>query len=211
MTIAMPTDVKSAVKYRTPLREAQRDQMRARIVNAARELFHARHYDTTTMDEIAAAAGMRRSTLYLHYRDKAEILLELITEYGGKAKAMLARLPGPGTSLADLRGWVDDVAAFIASERVPLSIIVEVRRRQGFSETLDQLTNDLLGALGTHHPQLRDSTNPLRRARALMLLQELTYACEVHLEDPAEACGLALLQIAAEDFHRHIAEAHGGA
>lgn len=204
----MPAEAKTQIKYRTPLRAAQRDQMRGRIVNAARELFDQRHYDTTTMDEIAAAAGMQRSTLYLHYRDKAEILLELITEYGGKAKLVLAMLPGPEASLAAIRDWVDDVTAFIAGECVPLSIIVEVRRRQGFSETLEQLTNDLLGALGANNPRLRHvgggDADPVRRARALMLLQELTYACEVYLEDTANPCGQALLQVAAADFHAFL-------
>src|SRR6516165_9602077 len=105
----MSGDPKSPVKYRTPLREAQRQQMRARILVAARDLFYDRHYDTTTMDDIAAAAGIRRSTLYLHYKDKAEILLEVITDYGGKAVGVLATLPGPEPSLAQVRDWVGEV------------------------------------------------------------------------------------------------------
>jgi len=210
----MPPEPKAQIKYRTPLREAQRDQMRGRIVNAARELFHERHYDTTTMDEIAVAAGVRRSTLYLHFRDKSEVLLELITEYGAKAKAVLALLPGPSSSLPDIRGWVDGIAAFIARERVPLSIIVEVRRRHAFADTMQQLTDDLLAALATNNPAWSEINtahfDPAQRARALMLLQELTYACEVHLEDVADPCGQALLQIAAEDFHANlIAPTHG--
>ena len=38
-----------------------------------------------------------------------------------------------------------------------------------------------------------------------MLLQELTYACEIHLEDTSDACGRQLLQVAAEDFHAFLA------
>src|SRR6516165_3541817 len=119
----MSGDPKSPVKYRTPLREAQRQQMRSRILAAARDLFYDRHYDTSTMDDIAVAAGIRRSTLYLHYKDKAEILLEVITDYGGKAKNVLATLPGPDPSLAQIRAWIGDVATFITRERAPLSII----------------------------------------------------------------------------------------
>jgi AcrR family transcriptional regulator len=205
----MPAEPKPPVKYRTPLRAAQREEMRGRIIAAARELFHRGHYDTTTMDEIAAAAGIRRSTLYLHYRDKSEILLELVTEYGAKARAMLATLPGPPASLAAIRLWVDRVAEFIAHERVPLSIIVEVRRRRGFAGTMEQLTDELLMALATNNPSLSAhvSADPMSRARALMLLQELTYACELHLEDTEDPCGQALLQIAAEDFFRFLNQA----
>jgi AcrR family transcriptional regulator len=205
----MSGEAKSPAKYRTPLREAQREQMRGRILSAARELFYDRHYDTSTMDDIAVAAGIRRSTLYLHYKDKAEILLEVITDYGGKATGVLATLPGPQPSLTQVRAWVGEVAAFIAKERAPLSIIVEVRRRQGFTTALDQLTSALLNSLGENNPRFRDSgaadAEPARRARALMLLQVLTYACEVHLEDPADPCGQALLNVAAEDFHAFLA------
>ena len=203
----MSDDAKT--KYRTPLREAQREQMRNRILTAARDLFYDRHYDTSTMDDIAVAAGIRRSTLYLHYRDKAEILLEVITDYGGKARRILATLPGPQPSRAQVRTWVGDVASFIAKERAPLSIIVEVRRRKGFSAALDQLTDELLDSLGENNPRFRGAgAAPAPRARALMLLQVLTYACEVYLEDPDNRCGQALLDVAAEDFHAFLAGQH---
>ncbi len=198
-----------SVKYQTPLREAQRDLTRSRIVNAARNLFYDQHFDTATMDEIAVAAGLRRSTLYLHYRDKAEILLEVITEYGAKAKSMLATMPGPNPTLAQMESWVRKVARFIAKERVPLSIIVEVRRKHAHAATLDVLTNELLDSMGTNNAPFRDigsaKPDPRRRARALMLLQELTYACEVHLEDTSDPCGKELLRVAAQDFHAFLA------
>lgn len=195
----------AATKYQTPLREAQRDLTRSRIVNAARTLFYEKHYDTVTMDEIAAAAGLRRSTLYLHYKDKADILLELITEYGVKARRMLATMPGPAPSLEQVQRWVGKVARFIATERMPLSIIVEVRRKHAHTAAMANLTDDLLDSLGQNNPRFDDTTgpsaNPLMRARALMLLQELIYACESHLEDQTDPCGTALLRVAAEDIH----------
>lgn len=209
----MPPQAKSPAKYQTPLREAQRDLTRSRIVNAARNLFYDQHFDTATMDEIALAAGLRRSTLYLHYKDKAEILLEVITEYGAKAKSMLATMPGPDPSLDQLYAWVRKVARFIAKERVPLSIIVEVRRKQAYTATLDVLTNELLDSLGANNAAFRyiggAKADPARRARALMLLQELTYACEIHLEDTADACGRELLRVAAEDFHAFLSRSAG--
>lgn len=206
----MAAEAKVQVKYQTPLREAQRDATRGRILDAARSLFFARHFDTATMDEIAVAAGLRRSTLYLHFRDKDEILLEVISDYGAKARQVLATLPGPEPTLSQVEQWVNRVARFIAKEHAPLSIIVEVRRRQGFAETLAALTNDLIESLGANNPCFlaagRDFADPMARARSLMLLQELTYACEMHLEDRSSAEGRALLAIAAEDFHAFLSE-----
>jgi len=200
-----------SVKYQTPLRAAQRDLTRSRIVNAARNLFYDQHFDTATMDEIASAAGLRRSTLYLHYKDKSDILLEVITEYGAKATGILATLPGPDPTLAQIEGWVRKVARFIAKERVPLSIILEVRRKHAYAAVLDRLTDALLESLGGNNDGLRNVTgpqaDPVRRARALMLLQELTYACEIYLEDRSDACGRALLEVAAEDFHAFLTRA----
>ena len=51
---------------------------------------------------------------------------------------------------------------------------------------------------------LRDASHedasPMARARGLMLLQSLTYACEIHLADIDDARGKALLKVVAEDF-----------
>jgi AcrR family transcriptional regulator len=192
------------VKYNTPLRQAQRDLTRGRIKNAARTLFYERHYDSTTMDEIALAAGLRRSTVYLHYKDKAEILVDVIAEYTPKARAVLAMLPGPHPSLQQLSRWVRKVVTFVAEQRVPLSIILELRRTHQDTDMLEKLTHELLAGLAENNPPFREASreqaSPMLRARGLILLQELTYACEMHLDDPSDARGKALLEVTAEDF-----------
>jgi AcrR family transcriptional regulator len=196
-------------RYNTPLRQAQRDLTRSRIKNAARMLFHENHYDSTTMDEIAMAAGLRRSTVYLHYRDKAEILSEIIAEYAPKAQAILATLPGPKPSVEAVASWIRRVVKFVASEQVPLSIIMELRRdSKNTIDTLERLTGELLSGLGANNPRFRDAASadadPVLRARGLLLLQELTYACEIHLADTADLRGKAMLQVTAEDFYAFL-------
>ena len=192
------------VKYNTPLRQAQRDLTRSRIKNAARNFFYEHHYDATTMDEIALAAGLRRSTLYLHYKDKAEILAEVISDYTPKARSVLATLPGPGPDLDQVRRWIGNVAKFVAKERVPLSIILELRRNKAHTAALETLTGQLLAGMGEHNPRFREAArsdaDPVLRARGLLLLQQLTYACEVYLDNKNDARGKALLAVTAEDF-----------
>ena len=51
---------------------------RALICDTARELFFAHGFEATTMEQIASSAGTRRSTLYTHFRDKNQILTEII-------------------------------------------------------------------------------------------------------------------------------------
>jgi AcrR family transcriptional regulator len=205
----MPPRSKTQAKYNTPLRQAQRDLTRSRIKNAAKMLFHENHFDSTTMDEIALAAGLRRSTLYLHYRDKAEILADVISEYTPKARAILATLPGPKPSVEMVAAWVKRVVKFVAREQVPLSIILELRRdSENTVNTLERLTSELLLGLGANNPLFReaasDDADAMLRARGLLLLQELTYACELHLANTSDARGKAMLQVAAEDLHAFV-------
>ena len=206
----MPSETRQQVKYFTPLRQAQRDLTRSRIKNAARDLFYEHHYDATTMDEIALAAGLRRSTLYLHYKDKAEILADVIADYTPKAKDSLAGLPGPKPSLRQVEKWVKEVAQFVGKERIPLSIILEVRHNQAYADAMTDLTSQLLAGLGANNPPFReaasDGADPVKRARAVLLLMELTYACEGFLDEPSSPVGKALLAVAAEDFTTFLSQ-----
>ena len=189
-------ETRSTAKYMTPLREAQRDLTRGRIKDAARDLFYKYHYDATTMDEIAEAAGTRRSTLYLHYKDKAEILADVIADYTPNARNILATLQGPNPTRQQLQRWIKEVASFVAKERVQLSIISELRRNRAHGVALGNLTQQLLAGLGENNPPFRvaatDKAEPMLRARALLLLQELTYTCEVYLDDTDSTFGKAL-------------------
>lgn len=52
-------------------------QRRAQIAEAAMQLFDERGYHATGMEDIAAAVGMRASSLYNHYRSKQEVLADI--------------------------------------------------------------------------------------------------------------------------------------
>ena len=52
--------------------EAKQDRLDG-ILTAARELFAARGFDSVTMADIAAAAGLAKGTLYLFSRDKEDL------------------------------------------------------------------------------------------------------------------------------------------
>lgn len=199
-------------KYNTPLRQAQRDLTRTCIKNAARTLFYERNFAATTMDEIAAEAGLRRSTLYLHYKDKADILADVIADYTPKAKENLATLPGPNPTLAQVQRWVRSVMRFQGEERAALSIILELRRYGTYNALLGRLTAELLEGLGTNNPPFalaaQESADPKLRAKGLLLLQEMTYGCGLYLENPKDARYKALLEVVAEDFHAFLSGPH---
>lgn len=51
---------------------------RARILRAAAALFHARGFEGTSMNQIAAAVGIQKSSLYHHFRSKDELLFDIL-------------------------------------------------------------------------------------------------------------------------------------
>ncbi len=54
---------------------------RAEILDAALRLFHDAGYDATTVQHIAAAAGVAAGTVYLYFPSKEHVLLALHTEF----------------------------------------------------------------------------------------------------------------------------------
>lgn len=60
--------------YDSSRRRAQADDTRALIVVAARDLFIERGYGTTTIADIALAAGVSVETIYAAFRNKATLL-----------------------------------------------------------------------------------------------------------------------------------------
>src|SRR3954451_3405127 len=92
------------------LREAQKQQTRQLLLDKGLELFESKGYAATTIDDIAGAAGTTRTTFYLHFSSKAELMSELITT-------------------------VDQILTMV--DNPPLSTVVELGRRDLVQAWLD--------------------------------------------------------------------------
>lgn len=57
------------------------------ILSAARHLFLKNGYVETTMDAVAAKAGMTKQTVYSYYRNKEALFTEIITEFCNRTPA----------------------------------------------------------------------------------------------------------------------------
>lgn len=64
-----------------PARQQQREQTRARLVDAALRVFALHGYDHATVEEISLAAGHSKGAYYFHFDSKEEILLELLSQW----------------------------------------------------------------------------------------------------------------------------------
>ncbi|MET4059507.1 AcrR family transcriptional regulator [Arthrobacter sp. UYP6] len=74
------------------LREAQKQLTRDTIVERALELFTAKGYAATTIDEIAAAAGTTRVTFYAYYPSRTD----LMKDFMARVNDVLDRSNDPG-------------------------------------------------------------------------------------------------------------------
>lgn len=60
------------------LREVQKQQTRQLLLDTGLELFESKGYAATTIDDIAAGAGTTRTTFYLHFASKAQLMGEVV-------------------------------------------------------------------------------------------------------------------------------------
>lgn len=72
---------------------AQRLKMRRELAAAAMELFATKGYEATTVDEIAAAAGVARRTFFRHFRSKEEAIFPDHDDTLIRAEAVLNAAP----------------------------------------------------------------------------------------------------------------------
>ena len=135
------------------LRERNRRQTLQRIAEVGIELFLAKGYDATTLDEIAAAAGISRRTFFYYFRSKDDILLAHLASYADALKATILESASAGEPIDVMRDALVKLSARFESPRT--SAIVRVVRetrtlhasRQGRQLQLEQAACDALREL----------------------------------------------------------------
>jgi AcrR family transcriptional regulator len=177
-------DTDTAVAPAPPtLRAAHKELTRSRIRDAAKELFYQQGYNITTMDQIAMAAGVRRSTLYFHFKDKGEIVRRIAEDYAPKATAVMGSLPGPRPTKAQIDAWIDDCIEFVRMERAPTVLFREVTGSPAaMAADLHSLADKLIEAMAKPITAFRAALEPgegqaVARARAELVMRELTRVC----------------------------------
>ncbi|MCW5719347.1 MAG: TetR family transcriptional regulator [Bauldia sp.] len=85
------------------LRERKRRQTLQRITDAAVRLFLAQGYEATTLDAIAAEAGISRRSFFSYFRSKDDILLSLQGSFGDEVAAEVRKAPPGSTPLHAVR------------------------------------------------------------------------------------------------------------
>lgn len=95
---------------------SQRVETPDRILAAATELFLREGYSKTNLEQVAAAAGVTKPTVYSHFGSKKGLLLS-ITDAHGKARAdvMSSALKPSGNTRSDLLAFAELFAQCVLS------------------------------------------------------------------------------------------------
>jgi AcrR family transcriptional regulator len=97
----------------------QRKATRAKLVDAALQLFSSSGYEHATVDDISQAAGYSKGAYYFHFSTKDDILLELLRMWTEDRSAALAGASEESSSREGLRDALTAFFSYDASPRWP--------------------------------------------------------------------------------------------
>ena len=77
-------------------RSATYDEQREQILSSAAALFASRGYTAATMNDVAAACGVSKATLYHYVRDKHDLLAQITAGHVARLEALVADVSAQG-------------------------------------------------------------------------------------------------------------------
>jgi len=124
------------------------------IMAAARSLLEQRAPEAMTMEEIAAAAGVAKGTLYLYFQSKDDLIQALITQVGENIiRDLEAALVAPGTPPEKLIRLVSVLLEYLNRERLLFPIYArelvqgEGESRDGFRRRFQELEEQFVALM----------------------------------------------------------------
>ena len=82
------------------------EKRREQLLKAARDLFYKKGYRETTTEEIARRARLTKGALYYHFKNKEDLLYELIVDISHQRRERLRRLVSDNVSPAKALGVI---------------------------------------------------------------------------------------------------------
>jgi AcrR family transcriptional regulator len=108
---------------KSSLRTRKYQFVRDAIFDSAIELFDAKGFDETTVEEIAQAAGVSRASFFRYFSSKDDLLARNVIKYGDALTAAIKASPPSSTPLDIMRKTVLAVAKETANSRHARQVI----------------------------------------------------------------------------------------
>ena len=203
----MPAILAQADPAPSSLQDARKAFARAHIRDAARDLFFEQGYGATTFEQIAKAAGTRRTTLYSHFADKAEILEAIGSDYHEALVRVVEELPGSVPSRAEIDAWIARLVAFVEQERAAATLVIGLGVAHDTPPVVEKVSLRFREALCARLPAFARAfahDDPPARGRVKLILRELSLGCLEAARGEPE--GWAVLAVVAELLERFVRE-----
>lgn len=125
-----------------PRRRLAREQRREQILGAATKAFAQWGFAPTSLDDIAAAAGVTRVILYRHFDSKSELYQSVLDRMCARLEALVAE-PVGGFADASIDGLL---AAAIESPAGFRLLFVHALREPEFKDRIEKFRSDIVEA-----------------------------------------------------------------
>ncbi len=155
------------------LRDHARGAVREEVMRQAWQLFSAQGFEATTVDQIAAAAGMSRRTFFRYFSGKDELVLTRLVESGAGVVEALRRRPADEPVWVSLRRAFDEsVAEQEAHADLARPLLVMLRTEPGVRASVVEWRRRwqelLQPAVAERLPLRRGGSTPDVRAAAIV-------------------------------------------
>jgi AcrR family transcriptional regulator len=171
-----------------PLRRLPRAQRREQILGAATEAFARSGFEATSLDDIAAQAGITRVILYRHFDSKTELYQAVLDQMCARLEAHVEE-PVGGLTDASIDSLLEAAAESPAGFRLLFHYAL---REPEFSERIEKFRADITAAAYLQISALVPDEALARWAAQLALvvaIEAITAWLDVGQPEPAEAAG----------------------
>lgn len=172
-------DQEPVVVRRPSLHSQHKNLTRTRLVAAALEKFTELGYHATTIEDIVGAAGASRSTFYLHFKGKVNIVHELIAIMEPEAGEIFAWFDDADhVSWEGLRDTIPEFVGFYTRHKKVMRAIEDAIAVDREVKAVYQPTTSCFAeGLARHLGRGRDEEKDDARLRATMLIVQLERFC----------------------------------
>ncbi|MFD9322789.1 TetR/AcrR family transcriptional regulator [Streptomyces sp. NPDC060053] len=203
------------------LRAAQKEMTRRLLLSTALELFEARGYAGTTVDDIAKAAGTTRVTFYAYFPSRAALIKALVAELDELLERGSPAEPGPAAPAlvavvragerAGFEAWLREtsrrwprIRPYVLAAHEAAVVEPELR------ELVDQWFDEVVSAVEAGLDEAGRFAPDSRRLRGFLALTQLDQLARRWMRhgwetDPATALGLL-----ADSWEFLLGEPRGG-
>jgi AcrR family transcriptional regulator len=96
--------------------KAEAMETRRRILEASFDIFSEKNFSDVSVSEIAEKVGMTKGAIYWHFRNKEDILVQIIEDFCERTGADFVSVHGVPQEIKDLRGYFKSALTMSATD-----------------------------------------------------------------------------------------------